>query len=380
MTHGIASRSALAQIPSFGPDPSEIREIVEPTQPIAWAYVRLDIEGEDARALQLRHIAETLEPTGVSPEAVATLRQRLTSDVVAPLTLATFVRADGTLLHERRLSELVVDDRMGYSAPAEVLPLLIHDQVRPPYVFVVVDRSGADLMYSAGGQQTEQHEVVVGPDDEIERNSPGGWSQSRYQRRAEDSWQHNARYVAERVEARVAQVGAQVLVLSGDVRAVQLLRASLDDEPSMVVEQVRGSRSADGSQSHRGDILAEALRDAADVQTQRLLEVFRENLAPGGLAIQGVAATLHALAAGRVATLLISAQDADREAWFGEAATEIYLDHSTAMLGQEPVRLSSVIPAAVRSALLAGARVRVLTPQEAEQLESGIGALCRFAE
>ena len=68
-----------------------------------------------------------------------------------------------------------------------------------PHVVAVADRAGGYLTgYDADGSAV-QTASVTGPDDEIERNSPGGWAQGRYQHRAEDSWAHNAAALGQRL-------------------------------------------------------------------------------------------------------------------------------------------------------------------------------------
>jgi hypothetical protein len=222
--------------------------------------------------------------------------------------------------------------------------------------------------------------VIAGADDEIERNAPGGWSQARYQRRAEDSWQHNAHQVADHVRRRLAAVGAQVLVVSGDVRAVQLLLERVHEEPHLLVRHLSGSRSPDGSQTERPGRLDEVLREVGREQTARLLETFQAHLDADGLSVQGAEDTVDALAAGRVATLLVAADAPERALWFGEGGPAVFRDHDSAvLLSSEPVESAPLRHVAVRSALLTGARVRVLPAGVPGAPATGIGALCRFA-
>jgi hypothetical protein len=383
MMHDLAARPRPEGIIGYGPPSSVARTIVRRFDPVAWAYVRLGIVGEDERALQARHLADVLTAQGAPAAAMHELRDRLLHAPVAPRTLAMFASSDGVMLHEELLPDTVLDDRVGFTAPAEVLAVLAHDQERPPFVHVVIDRSGADLTYSAGAGAALRHAVVVGTDDEIERNAPGGrsgLSQSRYQRRAEDSWKHNAAQVADAVIACAAKVGAQALVLSGDVRAVQLLEHRLPEEPALFVRHISGSRSADGSQAARGARLSDALHDVAQAQTQHLIQVFEAYLDPAGHAVQGVEATVHALAADRVATLLIAADVPDREVWFGADGTAVWPHEGSAALADGPVRAGRLVDVAVRSALLTGARVRVIPPDTPGTPADGIGALCRYAE
>jgi hypothetical protein len=365
-----------------GPDPGAARRVVRPFDPVAWAYLALNREGRGERAAQIRTIVEQLEADSAEPAAVAAIRERLTGAPVAPGRLAVFAGADGTVLHGQRLAESDAPDRAGCSAPADVLPLLACDQDRPPYVSVVIDRAGADLGYSRGGDDPEHPAVVEGTDDEIVHPATGGWSgwsQSRIQRRAMDSWQHNAHQVAERVAACAAHVRAQAIFVAGDARAVHFLLGRLPTEPGTEVRRVAGSRSADRAPGAHAARLRQALAEIAAVQTRQLLEAFDSRL-DGNVAVDGATQTVAALSAGRVATLLVDPAVATRRSWFGVDATEVYLDHDEAVSFGRPVKPAALVLAAARSALLSGGRVRVLPAGTAGAPDEGIGALCRFAQ
>ena len=273
-------------------------------------------------------------------------------------------------------------DGVAVSAPAHVFPLLEWVQQHPPYVDVVIDRAGADIEAFAGAGAAGVSVTVQGPDDEIERTHPGGFLvQRRMERRAEDSWKHNAGAVAERVVAALAQVDARLLVVSGDGRAVQLLLERLPERVVRTVEvrQVHGSRSADGSQHARPALAAAAALESAAHQLDRLLWLFDEERAPGGLAVEGEDLTLDALAAGRVGTLLVVRQVVDdpRLAWFGHAAGDVAAMSRPTPDWDTP-RRGPLLDVAVRSALLAGAEVRVLPGGSDRGPAEGLGGLCRF--
>ena len=367
-------------LPSAGPDPRPVREIVRSLEPIAWSYLRLSPEGLDERALQVRHVLDVLARDGAGEPVLRAVQARLTDTPVAPLQLALFVDRDGTILHEQLLPEDGPHDRAGCSAPADVLPLLAHDQDRPPFVSVVIDRSGADLVYGRGGGAPDRHERVVGSDDVIEQNAPGGWaslSQSRFQRRAVDSWQHNAREVARRVRLLAEAVHAQTIVIAGDDPAVKLFLDRLAVEPGTLIQHVAGSRTAMGSPHDQQEWLAHALRDVAATQSERLMAAFHEHLGDHGRAVEGVRDSMAALAVGRVAVLFIVAPALRRPIWFGERATDVFAEHDEAVLAGVPVRRARLADAAVRSALRSGGRVRLVPPGVGSPAE-GIGALCRF--
>jgi Bacterial archaeo-eukaryotic release factor family 2 len=377
-TRGTAIGPALAA----GPTLAAARSIVAPLDPVAYVYASLGITTEaDERDLRSRGSVKNLLRQGASEQAATAIAARIAAAPPTPAILAAFAATDGTMLYEQVLADAELPDESGCQSPPPVTRLLAWEQDHPAYLLVVTDRTGADITAAAGAGQPEQTWTVVGPDDEIERKQgPGGWSQPSYQHRVEDSWRHNAARVAEEVTTRAVAVGAQVLVLSGDVRAVQLLSERLPNDHGLLVHHITGSRAADGSQATRPRRVEQALREAAEAQTARLLKALHDNLGPGGLAVEDVKDTLDALACGRVATLLVRPFAADsRVALFGAGPTDIYPDHDAAALSSAPVRSGRLIDVAVRSALLSGAHVRVIPQSTPAEPVGGIGALCRYA-
>lgn len=371
-----APRQPVAAIPPA--TLAALRGVVAPFVPVAYVYAGLGNWDDEEPELRRRQIVTALAQAGTPEHAVLTIAARLAAAQPAPATLALFAAADGTLLHEQRIEPIGPDDLCGFAAPAAVVPLVSWAQRHQPYVLVVTDRTGADITSWAGDDHAPRTTSITGPDDEIERNAPGGWSQPRYQRRAEDSWRHNARQVAGDVTAAVSDVQAQVLVLSGDVRAVQLLRERLPELPGIHIRAITGSRSPDGSQAARAARVCEALAGVEVEQTRELLEHFQSHLDPGRLAVESPVDVIDALAAGRVATLIVSADANTHTAWFGDQATQIYADHRTATMAGTPIRSGPLVDVAVRAALLSGAGVRIVPSDAAGAPRGGIGALCRF--
>jgi len=234
-TGATAIRPTLAT----GPDQSAARSIVASFDPVTYVYVGLGIRvDEDERDLRSRRAVETLLRQGASEPAAAAIAARIADAPPTPAVLAAFAAADGTMMYEQVLANADLPDEAGCQSPPPVAGLLAWEQDRPPYLLVVTDRTGADITATAGAGRPEQAWTVAGPDDEIERkHGPGGWSQPSYQRRVEDSWRHNAAHVAEEVARCADSVGAQVLVLSGDVRAVQLLSERLPNDPALLVRE-----------------------------------------------------------------------------------------------------------------------------------------------
>ena len=98
----------------------------------------------------------------------------------------------------------------------------------------------------------------------------------------------------------------------------------------------------------------------------------------GGAAVRGDRATLDALAAGRVATLLVVDDPADaRPAWFGDQVLAAS-SPAAAQAQEHSCRRGRLVDVAIRAALLTRAEVLVLAPGQAPRLPGGIGAVCRY--
>src|SRR5205823_5033341 len=93
-------------------------------------------------------------------------------------------------------------------------PLLARRQLDVPYVVALVDREGADIVVvERGGAAHDQK--VSGASGPIRKSAPGGWSQKRYQTRAEETWARTSRDIAEEIVADVDASGAELVVLAG---------------------------------------------------------------------------------------------------------------------------------------------------------------------
>src|SRR5205823_13146585 len=102
-------------------------------------------------------------------------------------------------------------------------------QAAPPYVTVLADRRGADIV----AVRRERPPIVletVGEDYPLRKVQAGGWSHRRYQQRAENTWEHNAKNVATEVTRLAERVDARIVIVAGDVRALEPLRQDLPKE------------------------------------------------------------------------------------------------------------------------------------------------------
>ncbi len=257
-------------------------------------------------------------------------------------------------------------------------PIIEWRQLQAPYILVLTDRTGADLV-AFQGEETVAKRVAGNEEHQLSRSKPGGWSQRRFQQRAIATWEDNAEAVAEELAGLAKQIDARLVLATGDVRALEMLEKELGQEVRPIFRTIEGGR---GAGTDKAEIEEEARRQVAILlgqETGQTLDRFREEVGQVDLATEGADATLEALSRAQVDTLLVyDHPDDDRTAWFGlepvpVAATEARLEE----LGIEPRHEGRLIDVLVRAALGTGSSVRVI-PEESGVADN-VGALLRWS-
>lgn len=361
-------------------DDSAVRALYSGSGPVTSLYFDVRGTGEQDVHPRWRRVVETLGDEGAGAATVRALTERVLGTVPGPGVVAAFA-VGGEVVCAIDLVGSEQPDLVVHASLPHVLPLMAWLQEHPAHVVALVDRVGADLTVYPRGTTEGVSVVVDGPDDVIERNAPGGWSQARYQRRAEDSWHHNAGQVATAVEESLRRHHARLLLVGGDVRALQYLRELLPTwvQHDVVLRSVRGGRGQDGSWARRTEQVRDEVRLAVDEELATLLGAVVEGEGPGGRGVTGRQQTLAALADGRVATLLVAADGAQRHsAWYGPGAHDVAADRRRLPSTVTPVQRGPLTDVATRAAVFTGAEVRVVFPERAGDLVEGIGALCRY--
>ena len=268
-------------------------------------------------------------------------------------------------------------------APVPCLrPLVAARQGTPPHVLVLADRAGADIVEWRRGAPPDggRAHSVEGDDQPIRKVAPGGWSQRRFQQRAEDSWEHNAAKVAAEVAAAVERTQACVVALGGDERAVGLVRRALPAAVEPLVRPVALTRAPDGSEATLDDQVARLLDDWAEEQLLTSLALLAEELGQGDRGVTGAAGTLTALRESRVATLLVPDTGDGGTAWRGATPDQVATGRRELTDADDAIEVP-LLDAAVAAALATGADVRVL-PDDPDHpdlaVPDGIAALLRW--
>jgi len=371
LMHGVVEASDLAElVRGAGPFLSLYlnteREVENAAQrsELRWKNVRRDLEDRDVPGALLDEIESIVPRAHLGGERLAV------------------IGGAEQILHVEHGPAVSPHDEATWSPIPRLLPIIRWRQSEPPYSVVLTDRTGADLFGFRRGSPDLEAEVE-GEHDELRKVGPGGWSQRRFQQRAEDSWEQNAEQVAERVGRLVVQVQPVFVAVAGDVRAVQLLRDSLPKEVDELIHVVEGERPWDG----KGDPIPQEARDLVERHVREageaLLARFEEERGQQDKAVEGMEATARALARAQVAVLLISADeptdDEARSLWFGPDPSLLApTDEELKELGVDSPEQGPARDVLVRAALATGAGVRVM--ERADRLEGGVGGLLRWAK
>lgn len=268
-----------------------------------------------------------------------------------------------------------------WGALPHAMPYLAQRGERIPYLQVVIDRLGADIV-AVASDGVGRSAQVEGDDYPLHKPRGGERNNKRYQRAAEDQWQHNAVDVAREVERMAVRSGAEVIVVSGDRQASRMmvdhLRGGLH---AAVVETESGAR-ADGSASAALDAeQVRATRAKAAEHTERVLDTYRTRAGrpDDRSTAAGLAETVAALSRAQVGALLLNDDPRSvAELWAGPDPVHLATsaDELRDLGVTEPVRDRA--DAAVVRALVGTDAELFTVPSERLKLSDGIGALLRY--
>lgn len=234
------------------------------------------------------------------------------------------------------------------------------------HAVVRIDRTGAEVELFAGADPTHtpEHfsEVVEGGHDVVHKGPAGGWSQRRFQMRAEDSWERNAEAVAEALVRLVRAQHPDVVLVMGDVRAVGLLeRHAAPALAERLVQLDTGGRAPGTSTTAEEDAIAEALAAHRAGREAALADRFDEQRNRQQEAVEGRHDVLEVLERGQVDELLL-VDDPSSEATVSVDGVDAPAD-------------AAMVWTAVRTK----AGITLVDPHQVA-LRDGVGALLRWSD
>jgi len=201
-----------------------------------------------------------------------------------------------------------------------LMPLLAQHRPPIPHVRVSATRTGGEVV-AIGGSGEAWIAWMAGRQWPVHKVKVGGWSQDRIQRRAEETWAENAKELAAVVISAADQVGAQHVIISGDIRAramlLEHLSIPLRESAAMVDKEIPADSSA------MAEAADHALSDWADLDSRTRFEDWGTYLAHDQ-AIQGLGQTLTALRNGQVSDVFVADNPhSTATAWIGPGGADV---------------------------------------------------------
>ncbi|MFH8487766.1 baeRF2 domain-containing protein [Streptomyces longisporoflavus] len=361
-------------------------------RPGPWATVyfdpgQADESGAKRRELSVREICRTLEEEGADEPTVAAVRDALTglSPAENPAGRVLFATG-GEVVLSHRLSRRPQGEIASWSALPRLTPLLELCGQDPVSLVAYIDRTGADFELRAdSGPEDSGH--VEGQQWPVHRTTASDWSERHFQLKVENTWEHNAAEIAEKLAAAYEESHADLVVLVGDPRERPAVRDKLPEAVRAVtVETEHGGRAA-GSGSAA---LEEAIENARQEHVHRRIDEALDRFRAGRVgtdrptdAVEGVPAVVDAAREHRIDTLLVcpDGPDLHREMWAGTDPDQVAVRRTDAdALGDgEPVSVRAD-DALLRSAAATSADVLIIPSEEASDdvPAGGLGALLRW--
>lgn len=359
---------------------SDLRSLVERGGPFLSVYLALDPPAENlAEATRLRWeaLADDAAAQGAPPDLLDAVDAAITGAHRQGRGVCVLTPGDG----EPQIHHMVDPPPQpiaAWEAVPVLAPLIADRQWIQPHVVALADRQGVELTAFAGERDGPlQSTTVQGHTHPIRKVHPGGWSQRRFQQRAEETWQHNMSLAAEEVAVQVDRSHARILAIGGDERAANLLRDALPADVLELIRPIAATRASDGSAAQLDDQVEDALKDWTSEQLARTLDLYQEELGQHDRATVSAGDTLAALRSSRAALLLVHDDHREeRQAWLGDSPDQIATQPDE-LPGATETRPVPLPHAAVAAALATGADVQVLRELDGG-LSDGIGALLRW--
>lgn len=319
----------------------------------------------DAR---LRDVRKHLEEQSVDSATIEMIEQavRASHPPVGHSGRAVIARLDGTQ------SEIMLDEHLLRSPTSTLVrvselpylvPVVEHGMLHTAYLTAAVDNTGADITVHGGGSHTESVEETPA------HGSP---------RRVQESIRKNIRDVADRITHLVDESGAQIVFVTGEVKARAELVATLPERVTEKAVELRGGGRTAGTDE------AEVHQEMSEEFHRRRLAVIEDaaaRFAAGrgtGLAVEGLNDVTAALRDGAVETLIIGEVGDATVVADSDLALVAPSADALSALGGAPARVLRADEALPLLAVATGAKL--ICAGEGLHPADGIGAVLRYAE
>jgi hypothetical protein len=357
-------------------------------RPGPWASVYLDATRADEHGdhevdLRWRALREDLLGRGADEATVDAIGDAVREHPYQPGRYGLAVLASGG---EIALAETLpappAADEASYGPLPYAMPLIVQRAADVPYVRVLADRTGADLEGLSVGGAPRRSQVRGSETFPLHKVHSGGWSHRRYLQAVEEAWRRNADDVVAAAVTLAEDVGAEVIVVGGDVRAVQLFTDRLPRWwQDRVVGTDAGSRHAGADEEPLDDVTIQAVAEVADRHVREIIDRYeaQRGADSGSTGLSDVATHLQR---GQVDTVLLVHDPSSTDTlWIApDDPTVVAVDdqvlRESGLHDLQQVRADSAL---IRAIAATDAALVLVQPGEAK-LEHGIGAVLRYAD
>lgn len=342
---------------------------------------RADVSGDEEVLGRWRALRRELESQGAPRAVLDEIEERVSRPLGVSGPHGRVLVADA---EQVLVDRVVADPPSASSATCGPVPVLLpaaraaDESTRS--LLVVVDRQGADLTWSDGtGVRAVERHTVEGGHDVLHKIREGGLSDKR----AEDSWERNAEAVAAELDRELTRRDPEVVLLTGDVRAVALVRDAVGQPVRDRLVEVPGGSRAEGVHRDFEAKVAEALEAFRWRRREASLARYREQQGRGSGAVTALEDVVAVLQRGQVAELVVSptAGLGSRTLWVGPDPLQLAASEADlATIGVDgEVRSMPADAALLRAAVGQDAGLTLADDGQVE-LVDGVGAVLRWSD
>ncbi len=365
-------------------------------RPAPFTTVYLDATRDDATGAadvqtRWKALRRQLERDG-SPEAVlAAIDDLVARPTHVPGPHGRVLVADAQeVLVDRVLTEPPAQSTAACGSVPLLLPAARAADESTRFLLVEVNRQGADYTWTDGsGLLADVTETVEGDHDEMHKVQGGGWAHRRWQQRVQDSWERNVDVVAADLDRQVTEHKPELVILTGDIRAVALLKDAVGQEVQEVLVEVPGGSRAEGvNEEAFQERIDGVLAEHRVRRRETVLDLFRQEQGRGEDAVTSLADVVAVLQRGQVSELVLGEPAAgspgpldDRRLWVGDGPLELALskDDLAAIGVTDAARQMPADVALVRAAVGQDAGL-TFADDGAVELVDGVGAILRWRD
>ncbi|KHL03502.1 baeRF2 domain-containing protein [Sinomonas humi] len=324
------------------------------------------------------NLARQLADAGASPEDAKAAGQLVWSakGAAGPVSRFVLIR-DGEAVVDEVLPGAPTQPVVECGAIPNLLPLAAVRGSDLEYLVVEVERAEAKIgRYRASARGPLDQQEMTGETENLRKVPVGGWSQGKYQHRTEEIWRRNGADVAAEINRIVEEGDVQLVVISGDERARQMVLDALSERAAALAQTVDMNSSAAGADRERFEEEVDAV--VAGVAARRQHEILERLVGGlGSVAAGDWTETLRALQQARVDTLLLSPEVAEGRTLLALGAEPWIATDESESLGAPVLGNVDASAALLRAAVLTKADT-VLFPKGALENGEAAAALLRW--